>query len=156
MRLPGYGWPLRVRTATRPPWRAPRFRAIDTSSSISARATSATTPTTNAHADDDFLGLIEQAVEQPLWVIATPLYWYTMSAQAKTFLDRFSDLLDARKDLGHRLRGIRLAILCAGADDVAPGTFRAALRAHGAVLGHDVSWDATTPKLSEEAPMTPR
>src|SRR5688572_28495708 len=59
----------------------------------------------NENAGDDFIPLIEKLVACPLWIIATPLYWYTMSSQAKTFLDRIIDLLSTRKDLGRQLRG---------------------------------------------------
>jgi putative NADPH-quinone reductase len=75
------------------------------------------------NAGDDFIGLVERSIERPLWVLATPLYWYTMSAQAKTFIDRLSDLLEFRKDLGHRLRGKSLAVICSGADDALPANF---------------------------------
>ena len=77
----------------------------------------------NSHADDDFLPLITQLVASPVWVIATPLYWYTMSAQAKTFLDRLSDLLSFCKPLGQQLRGKRLAVLCSGSDPAPPTSF---------------------------------
>ena len=77
----------------------------------------------NENAGDDFIPLIEKLVACPLWIIATPLYWYTMSAQAKTFLDRISDLLSTRKDLGRQLRGKQLAVLCCGTDPSAPDSF---------------------------------
>ena len=31
-----------------------------------------------------------------LVLLASPVYWYTVSAQAKTFIDRLTDLLDHR------------------------------------------------------------
>lgn len=77
----------------------------------------------NENAADDFLPLMEELVTSPLWVLATPLYWYTMSAQAKTFLDRLSDLLSFRKSLGHQLRGKCLAVLCSGTDEQPPLSF---------------------------------
>ena len=46
----------------------------------------------NDNASDDFLPLVEELMASPLWVLATPLYWYSMSAQAKTFIDRLSNL----------------------------------------------------------------
>lgn len=60
---------------------------------------------------DDFIPLIEQLVAYEKIVIATPVYWYTMSAQIKIFLDRFSDLLTIRKDLGRKLRGKKLFVI---------------------------------------------
>ena len=77
----------------------------------------------NAHADDDFLPLVEQLMMSPVGVLATPLYWYSMSAQAKTFLDRLSDLLSFRKALGCQLRGKGFAVVCAGSDPGLPPSF---------------------------------
>jgi multimeric flavodoxin WrbA len=45
-----------------------------------------------ANESDDFFPLVQRLLEHETWIIATPLYWYTMSAHAKTFLDRLSDL----------------------------------------------------------------
>lgn len=107
---------------------------------------------THANAQDDFLPLIEEAVARRLWVIATPLYWYTMSAQAKTFLDRLSDLLETRKGLGRSLRGIRLAILCAGANAMVPEKFAQPFELTAGYLGMPFL-GCHYAQLSEEAPM---
>jgi multimeric flavodoxin WrbA len=77
----------------------------------------------NRFAEDDFLRVVERGLGHSVWVIATPLYWYTMSAQAKTFLDRISDLLEFRKDLGRKLRGKGLAVLCSGEAAALPPHF---------------------------------
>ncbi|WP_081892346.1 NAD(P)H-dependent oxidoreductase [Verrucomicrobium sp. BvORR106] len=66
------------------------------------------------YSDDDFIGIIEQMVEAPLIVFATPVYWYSYSAPMKQFIDRFTDLLYSRKDLGRRLRGRKVAFLTTG------------------------------------------
>ncbi len=60
---------------------------------------------------DDFIPLIERLVTYDKIIIATPVYWYSMSTQVKIFLDRFSDLLKIRKDLGSKLRGKKLFVL---------------------------------------------
>lgn len=54
---------------------------------------------------DDFIPLIEKIVKHDKVVFATPIYWYTMSAIMKTFLDRITDLLTIKKDLGRKLKG---------------------------------------------------
>jgi len=77
----------------------------------------------HANATDDFIPLVEKLLGAPTWVLATPLYWYSMSAQAKTFLDRLSDLLAFRKSLGQRLCGRSLAVLCTGTDPQLPSSF---------------------------------
>ena len=55
------------------------------------------------NAKDDFIPLAETMVRHNPIILATPVYWYTMSALMKTFIDRWSDLLDIRKDIGRRL-----------------------------------------------------
>ena len=72
---------------------------------------------------DDFLPLVTRLLCHSTWVIATPLYWYTMSAQAKSFLDRLSSLLDVHKEKGRAIRGKRLAVLCTGTDPFLPPSF---------------------------------
>ena len=37
---------------------------------------------------DDMQGIYRKLIEADAWVIASPVYWFTMSAQTKTFMDR--------------------------------------------------------------------
>ena len=55
--------------------------------------------------DDDFVQIATQMVQYEHIIFATPIYWYAMSAQLKTYFDRLSDLLKIRKPLGRQLRG---------------------------------------------------
>ena len=73
--------------------------------------------------NDDFFPLLLRLLPHQTWIIATPLYWYSMSAQAKVFLDRLSDLLSLYKKEGRMLRGKRLAVLCSGTDQSLPQSF---------------------------------
>lgn len=61
--------------------------------------------------DDDFMPLMARIVEHDIIVLATPVYWYTMSATMKIFIDRISDLLDLRKDIGRKLKGKKLFVI---------------------------------------------
>ncbi|MFK7967768.1 MAG: flavodoxin family protein [Rickettsiaceae bacterium] len=61
--------------------------------------------------NDDFIPLMEGIMEHDLIVLATPVYWYTMSATMKIFLDRLTDLFEIRKDLGRKLCGKKLFII---------------------------------------------
>lgn len=72
---------------------------------------------------DDFLPLIDRLLEDRLWVVATPVYWYTMSAQTKTFLDRLTDLLTTHKDRGRRVRGKSWAVVSSGSEELLPPHF---------------------------------
>lgn len=71
--------------------------------------------------DDDFIPLAEQMIEHNPLILATPTYWYSMSAIMKTFLDRWSDLIALRKDLGRKLAGKDLYIITSYAGDIPKG-----------------------------------
>jgi len=38
--------------------------------------------------DDDMQGIFQKLIEHDSWVIASPVYWFNMSAQTKLFMDR--------------------------------------------------------------------
>ncbi|MHA3770865.1 flavodoxin family protein [Verrucomicrobiota bacterium sgz303538] len=52
---------------------------------------------------DQFLSVVQRIVSAPVTIIATPVYWYSYSTPMKVFIDRFSDLLTAHRDLGRQL-----------------------------------------------------
>ena len=66
--------------------------------------------------DDDFLGVIDEVLKCKIIVFATPVYWYSMSTVLKTFIDRISDLLKIRKDLGRQLRGKKMMVIACGSN----------------------------------------
>ncbi len=55
--------------------------------------------------NDDYLGLMEKILAYDTIILATPVYWYTMIAYMKIFIDRLSDCLGIRKDIGKGLAG---------------------------------------------------
>ena len=61
--------------------------------------------------EDDFLKIVNIMLKYEIIILATPVYWYTMSALMKRFIDRFSDILTIRKDLGRQLKGKHLAVI---------------------------------------------
>lgn len=65
----------------------------------------------HCHQEDDFIPLMERVVKHEILVLATPVYWYTMSSQMKVFLDRMTDLLELRTDLLQQLRDKNVFIL---------------------------------------------
>lgn len=70
------------------------------------------------NANDDFFPLMEKVLAYDTIVFATPIYWYTMSAQLKTFFDRISDLLKGEnKPVGRKFRGKAMAVISCGSDD---------------------------------------
>lgn len=56
---------------------------------------------------DDMQEIYLKLIEADAWVIASPVYWFTMSAQTKIFMDRCFGLPAYRKD---PFRGKRIAI----------------------------------------------
>lgn len=62
-------------------------------------------------ANDDFRPLMEMLISgYEHWLMATPVYWYAMSAPMKVFFDRLADLLTIEKSLGRQLRGKALSV----------------------------------------------
>ena len=84
---------------------------------------------------DAFLPLIERLSDRRFWILATPIYWYTMSAQLKIFVDRLTDLITIRKDLGRMLDGKSLAVIASGSDPCAPEGFESPFRLTSEYLG---------------------
>jgi multimeric flavodoxin WrbA len=64
---------------------------------------------------DDFIKLAKELIQYDQIIFASPVYWYTMSAQMKVFFDRLSDLLHVKKELGRLLRGKSCAVISTGA-----------------------------------------
>ncbi len=60
---------------------------------------------------DDFFPLAETLTKHNPIILATPIYWYTMSAVMKTFIDRFTDLTTIHKDMGKQLHGKTMALI---------------------------------------------
>jgi len=67
--------------------------------------------------NDDFFELYKRVITYDTIIFATPIYWYTMSAQLKTFLDRISDVLYGdKKEYGRKLRGKNMALISCSSD----------------------------------------
>lgn len=61
--------------------------------------------------DDDFPILIDQLLKVDTIILASPVYWYSMSSIMKRFVERLSDLLWIHKDKGRQLRNKNLAVI---------------------------------------------
>lgn len=66
---------------------------------------------------DDFNDLIKEIIKYETIVLASPVYWYSVSSLMKAFLDRLTELLIFDKELGRKLRGKQGALLATGASD---------------------------------------
>ena len=87
--------------------------------------------------NDDFIPLIEKLLEYDHWAFASPVYWYSMSAQMKIFFDRISDLLTVRKDLGRKLRGKSASVISTSETPEAPDCFEVVFSRTADYLGMD-------------------
>lgn len=72
---------------------------------------------------DDFLPIAQMMMRAETIVLASPVYWYSMSAQMKAFIDRFNDLTGPYKPLGKRLAGKRLYLVATGGQPTVPKSF---------------------------------
>ncbi len=72
---------------------------------------------------DDFLRVIRELLSFDHLVFASPVYWYSMSAQLKVFFDRLSDLLTIEKELGRKLKGKSISVLSTGYNRDLPDCF---------------------------------
>lgn len=87
---------------------------------------------------DDFSALIYKILESDLLVLATPVYWYTMSGVMKIFLDRLTDLLDGElKPLGEALNGKKVQLLATGGNLKLPIGFEVPFTGTAIYLGMD-------------------
>lgn len=61
----------------------------------------------HANRGDDFLPLMDKLMAYDHYIFVSPVYWFSMSAQMKIFVDRLSDFLSIEelKDQGRQLRG---------------------------------------------------
>ncbi|GAA5495149.1 putative NAD(P)H-dependent FMN-containing oxidoreductase YwqN [Rubritalea halochordaticola] len=75
------------------------------------------------NAGDDFFHLAREMAAATDIIFCTPVYWYAMSAQLKTFIDRFSDLITRNKEIGRSLAGKRTWLIATGSDETLPEGF---------------------------------
>ncbi|WP_420386421.1 flavodoxin family protein [Roseivirga sp.] len=73
--------------------------------------------------EDQFPEIIEQMKEADLIIFATPVYWYSMSAQLKVFFDRMTNLTDLYKSTGKALKGKSTALISTGSSEEVPEGF---------------------------------
>ncbi len=97
------------------------------------------------HMDDDFLFLAEKMLNYEHIVFATPVYWYAMSAQLKTFFDRLTDLVSVKKEMGRMLKGKTMYLISCGSDGELPEGFEIPFQASATYLdmnfgGHLHGW----------------
>ncbi|MEO1134995.1 MAG: NAD(P)H-dependent oxidoreductase [Pseudomonadota bacterium] len=77
----------------------------------------------HGRAHDDFLPLAEKMQSAEALIFASPVYWYSMSAQMKTVFDRLTDLTEIYKPTGKALAGKAVFVVATGGSADAPACF---------------------------------
>ena len=108
-----------------------------------------------AYDHDDFLPLARKLPAADAVILASPVYWYAMSAQMKIFFDRLTDLTEPpHKSIGKSLAGKRMFVVATGGSASAPASF---IRPFTDTAGYfEMTWGgffyrAGVERLSEEA-----
>ncbi|VAW97427.1 hypothetical protein MNBD_GAMMA21-2513 [hydrothermal vent metagenome] len=75
--------------------------------------------------NDDFIPIMDKVLKHKKIIFVSPVYWYAMSAQMKTFIDRMSDFLDVNdlEDKGRKLRGKIGYVVCTSISPIADQSF---------------------------------
>jgi multimeric flavodoxin WrbA len=96
-------------------------------------------PYTYEHANrhDDFEPLMQHVLTFEQIVFASPIYWYSVTPQMKTFLDRISDYLDLPelRNESRKLRGKTGFVLCTSVDRTPAAPFIEAFQLTFGYLG---------------------
>lgn len=85
--------------------------------------------------EDDFLSLVNKILQVDHIIIATPMYWYSVSAITKVFLDRFAQLTMYKKEIGRLLLGKKLIFVVSYGGYNLPPYFDLPLKQMCAYLG---------------------
>lgn len=89
----------------------------------------------HANHRDDFLSVARIMRDSRSIFFCSPVYWYAMSAQMKTFFDRLSDLITIEKKLGRSLKGKICHVIVSGTDPELPDCFLDPIRRTCAYFG---------------------
>lgn len=102
--------------------------------------------------DDRFQDIADQIANSDIIVLATPVYWYTMSGHMKVFLDRWTDLITSHKAKGRALTGKKVALIVQSTSEAMPEGFEVPFRLTSEYMDMEyigsVFWDMRR-KLSE-------
>ncbi|MDH7447313.1 flavodoxin family protein [Aquimarina sp. 2201CG14-23] len=103
---------------------------------------------------DDFEIIFKNIVQNyQTIVLATPVYWYTMSGIMKVFLDRISDYLYKEKEYGRMLRGKEMAMMSCSNDDDRVDEFNLPFSRSAEYLGMEYLGDIHTWVKNQELPI---
>ena len=71
------------------------------------------------NSEDDFAKIVvPKLLDAERIIVATPVYWYSMSGIMKVFFDRITDLITISKTQGRQLRGKSLGVISCASEDI--------------------------------------
>jgi multimeric flavodoxin WrbA len=72
---------------------------------------------------DQFMTIIEEIILHERIILATPVYFYTMSGLMKSFIDRFYDFKTTKTEYAEELEDKKLFVVASGTDHELPDGF---------------------------------
>ena len=97
---------------------------------------------------DDFMIVVERMLEAQLIIIATPVYWFSMSGHMKVFLDRWTDLLSTHKAKGKSMRVKKIAVISQSSSSEMPASVSSPIELTAGYMNMEyigeVFWDCRT------------
>ena len=95
---------------------------------------------------DDFQIVADMMIQADFIVLATPVYWYSMSGYLKIFIDRWTDLVTNQKIKGRQLKGKSIALVAQSSSDSLPDGFVVPIASTSAYMDMNflgyVFWDS--------------
>lgn len=91
----------------------------------------------HANRHDDFEPLVARILDVDNLILASPVYWYSVTPTLKAFIDRLTDYLDLPelRPSGRRLRGKQCHVLCTSIHDSVDANFLGMLQQTATYLG---------------------
>jgi putative NADPH-quinone reductase len=86
---------------------------------------------------DQFDSILVELLAHQTIILATPVYWYSMSAIMKNFFDRITDLVTVRKEVGRLLKSKTVSLIAVGTDPELPDGFEIPFKLTAAYLEMD-------------------
>lgn len=107
----------------------------------------------NYNLADDFQIIADLMIKADVIILATPVYWFTMSSYMKVFLDRWTDLISTHKSKGRALNGKKLGLLSQGSCPAPPHGFDTPFELTAAYMDMqflgNIFWDSRSPLDNE-------
>lgn len=68
------------------------------------------------HQNDDFYGLMDTMLKSDVVVLASPIYWYSVSARLARFIERWSESRHQNPNFGSHMKSKKMILVLTGGD----------------------------------------